>query len=557
MKHAKRIASVLLVLVMALALMVPALAANTNSHTITIDYEKPGHTYTAYQIFEGDIANGKLTNIEWGSGVDGAAVLMALNALAPYKDCKDAKDVADVLAGFADKSGELDAFAEVVGAHLATPSGSSTETKSPYTINVTGDGYYLVKDTGTIAEGDAATKYVLEVVKDVTVEAKADAPGLDKKIDPDYDTDGDEVEYNNAAVGDEVPFKLTSRVPDMDGYAKYFFIVNDTMSKGLAFNNDVAITIGTTELVKGTDYTVTTGESGADTTIEIVFKNFIQWKGQAGAPIVITYSATVTDEAEIGTAGNPNKAVLTYSNNPNITDNGSQDNPDKPTQPTGKTPERKTITYVTGVELLKVNQQKETLAGAEFEITGTKLNKVIVTGQKYVEDENGTFYLLNDGTYTDQAPNGNGEHDAAYADTSTTYMLKTVTETVTKAEVVKITATTDSNGILKFAGLSEGEYVITEIKAPSGYNILETPINVKITWVSPVAPSENCQWEVESNGAAVVENGIIKLTVENRSGATLPSTGGMGTTLFYVLGSILVLGAVILLVTKKRMSGEK
>ena len=136
-------------------------------------------------------------------------------------------------------------------------------------------------------------------------------------------------------------------------------------------------------------------------------------------------------------------------------------------------------------------------------------------------------------------------------------MLKTVTETVTKAENVKITATTDSNGILKFEGLSEGEYVITEIKAPSGYNILETPINVEITWVSPVAPSENCQWEVESNGAAVVENGIIKLTVENRSGATLPSTGGMGTTLFYVLGSILVLGAVILLVTKKRMSGEK
>ena len=99
MKHTKRIASVLLVLVMALALMVPALAANTNSHTITIDYEKPGHTYTAYQIFKGDIANGKLTNIEWGSGVDGAAVLTALNALASYKDCKDAKDVADVLAG--------------------------------------------------------------------------------------------------------------------------------------------------------------------------------------------------------------------------------------------------------------------------------------------------------------------------------------------------------------------------------------------------------------------------------------------------------------------------
>ena len=557
MKHAKRIASVLLALVMAMALMVPALAANTNSHTITIDYEKPGHTYTAYQIFKGDIANGKLTNIEWGSGVDGAAVLTALNTLASYKDCKDAKDVADVLAGFEDNSEELDAFAEVVGAHLATPSGSSKETKSPYTINVTGDGYYLVKDTGTIAEGDAATKYVLEVVKDVTVEAKADAPGLDKKIDPDYDTDGDEVEYNNAAVGDEVPFKLTSRVPDMDGYAKYFFIVNDTMSKGLAFKNDVAITIGTTKLEKDTDYTVTTGKSGTDTTIEIVFKNFIQWKGQAGAPIVITYSATVTDEAEIGTAGNPNKAVLTYSNNPNITDNGSQDNPDKPTQPTGKTPESKTITYVTGVELLKVNQQKETLAGAEFEITGTKLNKVIVTGQKYVVDENGTFYLLKDGTYTDEAPNGNEEHDAAYADKSTKYMLKTVAETVTKAENVKITATTDSKGILKFAGLSEGEYVITEIKAPSGYNILETPINVEITWVAPVAPSENCQWEVESNGAAVVENGIIKLTVENRSGATLPSTGGMGTTLFYVLGSILVLGAVILLVTKKRMSGEK
>lgn len=161
MKHAKKLASLLMALVMVLGMSVgttvTAFAANTNAHTITITNDKSGHTYTAYQVFAGDISAGKLTNVEWGSGVNGADVLADLVKLEPYKDCKSAEDVADVLVSFGDDSAQLDAFAKVVGTHLTTVAGTSTQTASPYTISVTGDGYYFVKDSGTIGTDDAAT----------------------------------------------------------------------------------------------------------------------------------------------------------------------------------------------------------------------------------------------------------------------------------------------------------------------------------------------------------------------------------------------------------------
>lgn len=185
MKKMRKLASILLALVMAFAMALPVSAANETNHTITITNEKSGHTYEAYQVFKGDISDGKLTNIEWGAGVDGEAVLEELVELQAYEDCKTAEAVADVLVGFGDNSTELDAFAEIVGAHLTTTvAGTSTENESSYTISVKGDGYYLVKDKDASVTGseDAYTKYILKVVGDVTVEAKAEAPHLEKKI---------------------------------------------------------------------------------------------------------------------------------------------------------------------------------------------------------------------------------------------------------------------------------------------------------------------------------------------------------------------------------------
>ena len=300
MKHAKKLASLLMALVMVLGMSVgttvTAFAANSNAHTITITNDKSGHTYTAYQVFAGDISNGKLTNIVWGSGVEGEALLAALKALesSPYASCNSAEAVADVLAGFGDDSAQLDAFAKVVGAHLKTAAGASTETKgetsSTYTINVTGDGYYFVKDTGSLGENDAATKYILKVVENVSVTAKAETPSIDKVIVNADSANGGEGKGTAQDVGSVVNFKLTSKVPAMDGYDTYTYIVNDTMSAGLTFNNDVAVTING---AKYTDFTVT--QKGQSFTI--TFNNFISQKANAGKAIVITYSATINENA--------------------------------------------------------------------------------------------------------------------------------------------------------------------------------------------------------------------------------------------------------------------
>ena len=184
MKHARKLFSLLLALVMVFALATTAFAANSTAHTITVTGGKPGHTYSAYQVFKGDISDGKLTNIEWGDSVDGTAILAALTTGegSAYAGCASAEAVAAVLDGFGDDSAEIDAFAKVVGAHLKTAAGTSTATQSPYRISVTGDGYYLVKDTGTIGTDDAATKYLLKVIKDETIAVKTTIPDVSKKI---------------------------------------------------------------------------------------------------------------------------------------------------------------------------------------------------------------------------------------------------------------------------------------------------------------------------------------------------------------------------------------
>ncbi|MDO5350081.1 MAG: SpaH/EbpB family LPXTG-anchored major pilin [Lachnospiraceae bacterium] len=559
MKQFKKLASLLLALIMVLSMTSTAFAENEPTHTITItnEKEKEGHTYEAYQVFAGDISAGKLTNIEWGSGVDGDEVLDALKEMteSPYADCSSAQAVADVLAGFNNNSAQLDAFAAIVGQHLATVAGTSTATASPYEITVTGDGYYLVKDKDTsLNEGeDAYTKYILEVIKDVTVTAKADVPTIDKKIVVD---DDEETTTANAAVGDTINYKLTSKVPAMDGYEKYFFIVHDTMTKGLTFDEDsVKVEIGETELTEGEDYEVESSnlEATGETNIEIIFKNFIAKKNDKGKDIIITYSAQLNENAVIGVEGNPNKVTLEYSNNPYVKDEGEPDNSDKPTEPTGKTPEKETYTYVTGIELIKIDGSSQArLAGAEFKITGDKLNKVLVRKDVFTESDEGTYYKLKDGSYTEEAPNGQTEHDDKYESTTTTYVKSVQTEIVTTGSEVTAEAVVGPDGILRFEGLAAGDYEITEIKAPNGYNLLSDPISVNITWEAPTGDeSKDCTWSSDTDDAIIVD-GLIQLTVENKTGAQLPSTGGMGTTIFYAAGIILMAGAVFFVIRRKR-----
>lgn len=561
MKRMKRIAVLVLAMALVLSLGVAAFADETATGSITINSNTTvsvaTKTFNAYKIL--DVKAYTSDSVVY-------TVPEALKSF--YKDRYELTgDEADFDAQVVEKiKAETDIFDFAAAALAAAKTagiepGEATAGESATSVTISGLplGYYVVEDAGT--KTPISALMLDTTTPNISLTIKADEPAIDKNIDGDKDTDDSTegtVKYNNAAVGDTVPYVVTSAVPDMTGYTKYYFVVSDTMSKGLTFNDDVTITIGEeTTLTKDTDYTVTATKNGDGTTaVEIVFKNFIDYEGNKGQAITINYSATVNSDAVIGVAGNNNEVKLTYSNNPNVKDDGDSDNPDKPTSdsPVGETPEAVTRTYVTAVELTKVDGQGKRLTGAEFEITGTKLNTVLVRTDVFAEDANGTYWKLKDGSYTTTDP-ATLEDQTAYESTTIKYTKTVQTTPITKTENVSYTATVGADGVLRFEGLAAGKYTITEIKAPAGYNLLKDSIDITITWTAPEAPATDCTWAVTGSGATVVD-GIVKLTVVNQAGSELPSTGGMGTTVFYILGSVLVLAAVVLLVTRKRMSSR-
>ncbi|MCD8142030.1 MAG: isopeptide-forming domain-containing fimbrial protein, partial [Clostridiales bacterium] len=334
MSKLKKLASALLALVMAFGLTCTAFAAGT--YTITITSEKSGHTYEAYQVFTGDLdaTETVLSNVVWGSGVKDADLLDALKAdntvvgkdaddnnitvASLFASCTTAADVAKVLSDNNSNTALAEAFAQIASENLSTTvAGTSTETATAGTYKITGlaAGYYLVKnkDDSVTADGDAYTDIILEVVDDVSIDEKATYPTLDKDVLMDDDsTYGD---YNTGSIGDTVTYKLTSAVPDVSAYDKYYFVVDDTLSTGLTFNNDVKITIGTTTLTKDSDYYVSTSTVTGGTEIKIVLKDAVTLLGKyaENTAITITYTATINQDADITTTGNPNTAKLIYS----------------------------------------------------------------------------------------------------------------------------------------------------------------------------------------------------------------------------------------------------
>lgn len=546
MKATKRIFNVFLTCVlaftMAFAMGLTASAADNYTITITKPAGDIDRTYEAYQIFRGNLDGSTLSDIEWGTGIDGAAFLTELQKNAPFTSCTDAKTVAEKLASFKDDSDEAVAFAKLAGKFLTTATGSATATSSATGKITVPAGYYLLKDVTTVTD-DALSLNILKVVKDVTVNPKADHPTVDKKIGTDITTG---VAANEATIGDKVPFVIASKVPQMQGYTKYFFVLNDSMTAGLTYNKDVAIKIGATTLAADA-YDVVYDDTA--NTMKIVIKNFIQYKSEAGKDIVVTYSATLNEKADLTQAGNKNTVKLTYSNNPNVDYKG--DNEPDTTDPVGETPEHVTVTYSTKLQLTKVDgaDHNVKLEGVEFQITGTSIKTAVSKGDYFKQDAAGTYYQLKDGTFTETAPTA--ETGSKYVSTSVKYAKVTDITEQTKMQKVTASGTTDANGLITFEGLGAGTYYITELKTKSGYNLLTAPITVTIT----AAPSATgCSWTVSTN--ATFEDDMVKLTVENNKGSVLPITGGIGTTIFYVIGGLLVCGAVVMAITKKKLSVE-
>ena len=564
MKTSKKIFSLLLALSVLISLFALNAAAADSGYTITVEDAKgtAANAFEAYQVFAGTLSEDEtvLSNISWGSGVSLADGTLTIEGAA-----YTAQEAADALS-----AGTLDAdvFAAAIAGHLSSTyvSGTAATAEGDAVLKVPAAGYYLVQNTEKSAdEGEAYTRYILQVVRDVEVKAKTDAPSIIKKIKNSDESDQQYRDANNVAIGDTVNYRLTSAVPDMSAYSQYYFIVNDRLSSGLTYTPDsMQITLGGTPLTEGTDYFLTVSDRDATngTAIQVVFHDFIQYKAQKDAAIVITYDAVLNESAKINEEGNPNYVTLTYSNNPNKVGTGKDQPGPGEEDITGVTPKDWTITYTTRLKIYKTDKTTgKPLSGAEFTLVGTKQNSTTTCTETYVKDDTyGTWYRLTDDTYTETAPTEKTAEQ--YASTTDRYVLKTVSNVNQESELVTKTVTTGTDGLADLGSLAAGTYRITEVKAPDGYNMLTAPIEIVITADSDgrtiSTGDETVTWTVTQDGTGISRDTAIDATaylvgILNSKGATLPATGGMGTTLFYALGGILFIGAGVLLVTRRRM----
>ena len=535
-----------------------AFAAGDGS--IIINNAVAGHTYTAYQIFSGkwDANTAKLSDIQWGNGISttGQSFLEAAYSATGAAGVAEKIENTDAAAqAFANNIGE--------GANLGTGTTGSFGTgdnATKYTIPNLEDGYYMIVDTYTPGENEKDVyyaRYMIQKVGTATVDNKADKPTVDKKIVAGTA----KVVESTANIGDTVTYEITSRVPDMTGYKEYYMDFSDTLSKGLTYDaNSLSVSIGGTTLTETEAYTLTVGNYSATdgTAISVHLKDLVSRHYAKDAAIVITYTAKINDNAVIGNTGNPNTVKLDYSNNPRNSGDGNPDTGDDGVK--GETPESTVKTFVTELQLVKVDKDnKETkLAGAVFDVVGTEINKVLITGEHFVEATDGAYWKLKDNKgYTTKAPNDQIQ-DQYEADGKKYNKVAYATESVQETKDVAFQVVTGSDGIIKLTGLKEGTYTFTEIQAPDGYNLLENPITVTISSnIDRTDKTAAFAWSATNAQETETGSGKFTFTVENGQGNTLPSTGGMGTTILYVGGSILVILAAVLLITKRRMSADE
>ena len=488
MKRTRKLASLLLALVMVFALATTALATDpgttTTTGTITVDNPVAGRTYTAYKIFDVVYDATKehysytldpFTQDRLHMDVMGYATYPERGLVQHNVGTSDQADQVQMLYFTTNEKFSPAHFAAYLKEKLDNSPTSYTGyelTKEGNVASVSGLplGYYFVySDTGALCNLTTTNPAV-------TIHDKNDMP-FDKEAD-----------QTSVDVGQTVNYTVTGKVPDYSEYpysTDYVYTVADTMSDGLTFKKDVKVMIADED-----------GEYNDDTdSCEIKYDvdgnpNSFTVKinlhtTYIGAAIKVTYSAVVNEKAIAKIS--KNEATLTYSNNP-LTDTTS-----------------KTVPVVREVYSSKIvidkyqdGNENTKLPGADF-----------VLYKKGGTDDSILYYKWND----------------------TAKKVEWVTEK-NQATVM----TTNDNGAATFGGIANGTYYLEETKAPAGYNQLTAPVEVKV------------------NGGTTEAELSVTANVANSTGTLLPSTGGMGTTVFYVLGAVLVLGAVVLLVTKKRMS---
>ena len=474
MKHARKLTSLLLALVMVFALAVTVAAegatGTTGTGSITVDNPIEGQNYTAYKIFDvvydGTKKNYSYTikdNSEWYNTVSAYTTGLTLTKVGDTTSNTYVVTTTDAFspAAFAD------ALKKALDADSTAFNGTSlTRNGTQATATVNELGYYFVTST------NGALCNLTTTNPDITIHDKNDMPF--EKTAPE----------TSVEVGQTVNYTIKGKVPDYTGFKTYTYLITDTMSKGLTFKKDVKVTVDGTDVTTACTPTYDVEKNANKFTVSIPVKSY-----PIGKEILVTYSAVVNENAVAVVS--TNEAKLTYSNNPT----------------TGETkdsqPQKKEV-YSAKIVIDKFETGKQDtvkLEGAEF----------VLYKEETIENTKTTkYYKWND---TDQK----------------------VEWVTTQADAT--TVRTDNKGAASFKGLADGTYQLVETKAPAGYNQLTGPQEVKVAG----STTDTTKLSVEAK-------------VANSAGTLLPSTGGMGTTIFYVLGAVLVVGAGVLLVTKKRMS---
>lgn len=470
MKTMRKLFAVLLALAMTLALTVPAFAADTGS--ITITNPQGDHAYTAYKIF--DVTNSGDNYSYTISNTDAAFSTVEAYAKVDANDLKLAAvgntGKYNVSIG---KKFSAASFAQYLKTNVSSLGTGTPFTNVDNTMKASGLdlGYYFVSGTsGTVCE--------LATAKNIEIHDKNEVPEIEKTVD---DNDG------TVEVGQKLTYTITGKVPSTKGYTKFTYQVTDTMTEGLTFNKVDKVTIGGVDVTAAA--TITNNGNGFVASV-----NMMDYQGQIGAPVVITYTATVNEKA-IQRDKETNTAKLKYSNNP--ADNTSC---------------------------------KET-PGVEVEVFSFNIviNKY-ADGNENTKLEGAKFVLKN--------------NDDKYYKYDTT--TKRVTWVDNKSAATEVS--TDANGAAHFDGLQAGTYKLEETAAPAGYNQLTKDITIVL--------DKNGSAKIDGKDSTPETDHSLTAGVANSTGTVLPETGGTGTAIFVALGALAVICAGVFLVTNKRMSKE-
>lgn len=530
-KTIKKLLAALLAVAMVCAMAIPAFAYDTKE-----DIDK-NHCYDAFQIFKGDVSDDNtISNVQWGQNIpddkDFLAQLKEDPTLRiPFQDANSLQEVLDVMKGWTTSDDNSIAFARFVCNYIYTDAhANSTPVKQGgHTGGFELDeaGYYLIVDTSSFsssADGDsyhAYNSFLLKVNKDhycVQITPKVVKPTVEKEV---YDNDdgsssGDNNGWGSSAdhaINEEFQFRLIAKLPESennghayDYYDKYSVIFHDTLSDGITYDRPDSV------VIKSNGKTYVIPNDSSKYTIGLESQNYLVVKIpdvkacakdagfdlNDGATITVTYTAHLNENAAVnGSAENKNSVRLQYSNNPR---------PDG--EYWGYTPESEVYVYT-------------------YQLNNTKYHD---TAEKGNELKDVGFRLYSDADYKNEVE--------LYQDGEFYYPIKNASN----KQAVEMKSAED--GTFNVKGLDAGTYYLKETKTPADYNPCDVP---------PVIIKANHKGnQVDLNGST-----LSTTIINNKAGGiTLPSTGGIGTTIFYVVGGGLMVAAIVLLVTKKRMENK-